>query len=190
MNVLAEAQLTKQETRIIPEETAPKFFAQHLIPYEFLRKQAKGKSVLEIGCGDGYGSACLAEAARKVTGVDYEEAVIYQAQNKYRGANLEFARMDAANLQFADNSFDIVCSFQVIEHIPEDALPRYLSEIKRVLKDEGTFYLSTLNLEHSMKSPHTYQKNIAHCREFKLDELKGVLSKIFPRVEIFGLHLT
>ena len=180
----------KEETRIIPEETAPKFFAQHLIPYEFLRKQAKGKSVLEIGCGDGYGSACLAEAARKVTGIDYEEAVIYQAQNKYRGANLEFARMDAANLQFADNSFDIVCSFQVIEHIPEDRLARYLSEARRVLKDDGKFYLSTLNLEHVMKSPDRYKKQPAHCREFKLEELRDLLSNAFANVEIYGLQLT
>lgn len=180
----------KEETRIIPEETAPKFLAQHLKPYKFLRQEAKDKTVLEIGCGDGYGSAYLAEGARKVTGIDYEEAVIYQAQNKYKRVNLGFARMDAANLQFTDNSFDIVCSFQVIEHIPEDRLSRYLSEVSRVLKDDGKFYLSTLNVEHAVKSPLTYKKHPAHCKEFKLEELRDLLSNLFANVKIYGLQLT
>lgn len=180
----------KEETRIIPEETAPKFLAQHLKPYEFLRQEAKGKTVLEIGCGDGYGSFYLAELAKEVIGIDYEDAVIYQAQNKYKRANLKFMRMDAANLQLADNSFDIVCSFQVIEHIPEDRLSRYLSEARRVLKDDGKFYLSTLNMEHVVKSPLTYKKHPAHCKEFNLEVLKGILSSVFSKVEIYGLQLT
>lgn len=181
---------SKEETRIIPEETAPKFFIQHLKPYELLRKEAKGKTVLEIGCGDGYGSAYLAEAAEKVTGIDYEEAVIYQAQNKYKGANLKFVQMDAANLQFADKFFDIVCSFQVVEHIAEDRLLRYLSEARRVLKDDGKFYLSTLNAEHAVKSPLTYKKHPAHCKEFNRQEFKDLLSKVFADVEAYGLQLT
>lgn len=180
----------KEETRIIPEETTPKFLAQHLKPYEFLRQEAKGKTVLEIGCGDGYGSAYLAEAARKVTGIDYEDAVIYQAQNKYIRANLKFMRMDAANLQLTDNSFDIVCSFQVIEHIAQDRLLRYLSEVRRVLKDDGKFYLSTLNMEHAVKSPFTYKKHPAHCKEFTLETLKDILCSVFSKVEIYGLQLT
>src|SRR3989338_7384967 len=159
----------KKETRIIPEETTPKFLAQHLKPYEFLRQEVKDKTVLEIGCGDGYGSFYLAEVAKEVIGIDYEEA---------------------ANLQFTDNSFEIVCSFQVIEHIAEDRLSRYLSEVSRVLKDEGKFYLSTLNVEHAVKSPLTYKKHPAHCKEFKLEELKDLLSNLFANVKIYGLRLT
>ena len=180
----------KKETRIIPEETTPKFLAQHLKPYEFLRQEAKDKTVLEIGCGDGYGSFYLAEVAKEVIGIDYEEAVILQAQKKYKRANLSFIQMDAANLQFTDNSFEIVCSFQVIEHIAEDRLSRYLSEVSRVLKDEGKFYLSTLNVEHAVKSPLTYKKHPAHCKEFKLEELKDLLSNLFANVKIYGLRLT
>lgn len=179
----------KQETRIIPEQTDPKFYAQHLKPYEFVKKIATGKTILEVGCGDGYGSAYLAKAAAEVIGIDYEERVTLQAQNKYGAPNLTFICMDATNLKFDGNSFDIICSFQVIEHIPEDKLLQYLQEIKRVLKDKGEFYLSTLNLEHAMKSPLTYKKNLAHCKEFRLDELKGILSKVFPHIEVYGLHL-
>lgn len=182
--------MKKQETRIIPEETDAKFYAEHLKPYEFVKINAKGKRILEVGCGDGYGSAYLAEAASEVIGIDYEEDVILQAKNKYRVPNLSFLCMDATVLQFKNDSFDLVCSFQVIEHIPEEKLMQYLSEIKRVLKINGEFYLSTLNLDHTMKSPITYKNNLAHCKEFTLVELKELLCGVFSDVEIYGLHLT
>lgn len=185
-----ENNIIKQETRIIPEETPSKFFAQHLKPYEFLKDYVKGMRVLEVGCGDGYGCAYLATVAREVIGIDSEEDTIFKAQNKYKLPNLSFRSVDATKLQFGDNSFDIVSSFQVIEHIPEDKLLQYLQEIKRVLKDNGKFYLSTLNLEHTIKSPLTYKKNLAHRKEFTLTELKNLLLKVFPNIEIYGLHLT
>lgn len=180
----------KPEARIIPEETPARFLSEHLKAYEFIKDFVKGKKVLEVGCGDGYGSAYLAKAAAEVTGMDYEKDVISRAKNKYSGKNLSFTDGDATRLQFADESFDAACSFQVIEHIPEDKLRQYLSEIRRVLKDDGIFYVSTLNLEHSIKSPLTYQKNPAHCKEFTLSELKYLLTSVFTTVKIYGQHLT
>lgn len=181
---------SKPETRIIPEETPPKFYAEHLKPYEFLMRKAAGKKILEVGCGDGYGAAYLAKAAGEVTAIDYEEEVILRAQKKYTLSNLSFLTMEAVNLQFEDKSFDFICSFQVIEHIPEDKLASYLSEIKRVLKDDGEFYVSTLNLDHNMKSPLAYEKSPAHYKEFQLEELAALLSEAFRNLEIYGLHLT
>lgn len=182
--------MKKQETRIVPEEVPPKFYAEHLKPYEFLSAKAAGKKILEIGCGDGYGAYYLAQAAQEVTGIDYENEVILRAQDKYKSSNLKFITMEATDLRFEDGAFDIICSFQVIEHIPEENLPRYLSEIRRALKDNGSFYLSTLNLAHNMKSPVTYKKNQAHCKEFRLPELKGLLSSFFSGIEIYGLQLS
>ena len=183
--------MRKPETRIIPEGVPPKFFAEHLKVYEFLKGEAKGKNVLEVGCGDGYGADYLAAAGFEVTAFDYDDAVIAAARAKYGRPNLKFLPMEAGALRFEDCSFDVVCSFQVIEHILEPDIPRYLSEIKRVLRPEGAFYLSTLNLEHAMKgSAMTYKKNPAHCQEFILEELRSLLLSQFPKVEIYGLHLT
>jgi hypothetical protein len=78
----------------------------------------------------------------------------------------------------------------VIEHIAEDRLSRYLSEVRRVLKDDGKFYLSTLNVEHAVKSPLTYKKHPAHCKEFNRQELSDLLSQVFADVETYGLQLT
>lgn len=182
--------LSKPETRIIPGDVPPKFFAQHLKAYEFVSGLVKGKKVLEIGCGDGYGSYYLAEHAQSVIGVDYDIDTITHAHTKYVRPNLAFMREDATRLKFENKLFNVVCSFQVIEHIPEDLLASYLSEIRRVLKDGGLFCLSTPNLEHVMKSAAKYKKNPAHCREFRLEELRGFLSRNFSSVEIYGLHLT
>ena len=132
----------------------------------------------------------LAKTASEIIGIDYDQETILRAQKKYVLPNLRFMVMGADRLEFEDNCFDLSCSFQVIEHIPEDKIARYLAEIKRVLKNDGKFYLSTLNLGHVMKSPATYKKQPAHCREFRLDELKELLSKVFSKVEIRGLQLT
>lgn len=182
--------LSKPETRIIPGDVPPKFFAQHLKAYEFVSGLVKGKKVLEIGCGDGYGSYYLAEHAQSVIGVDYDIDTITHAHTKYVRPNLAFMREDATRLKFENKLFNVVCSFQVIEHIPEDLLASYLSEIRRVLKDGGLFCLSTLNLEHVMKSAAKYKKNPAHCREFRLEELRSMLSSVFSSVKIYGLQLT
>lgn len=178
----------KIETRIIPEETDRSFYLQHLKVYSFVRDNVDDKTVLDVGCGDGYGAAFLAERAKFVQGIDYEPEVVLSAKNKYKASNLRYSVMDALKLEFPNNEFDIVCSFQVIEHMPEDTISVYLSELKRVLKGNGMLCLSTLNLSKVMKFPKTYKKNPAHCKEFRLEELEGALSKVFDEITIYGLH--
>jgi SAM-dependent methyltransferase len=182
--------MNKPESRIIPENVPPKFLAQHLKPYEFVKNRVRGKRILEIGCGDGYGSAYLAEAAQEVIGIDYDRQTILRAQQKYKAQNLAFSCMEATGLELPDNYFDIICSFQVIEHIPQDGLKQYLREARRVMKDSGEFCLSTLNLSNAMKSGQAYAKNPAHTKEFILAELRDLLTSVFPKVEIYGLYLT
>lgn len=178
----------KIESRIIPGETGRNLYMQHLKVYEFLSKNAKNKQILEVGCGDGYGAAFLAKSVGSIVAVDYENEVISTAQNKYKANNLKYLCMDATKLGFNENEFDLVCSFQVIEHIPENRLLTYLTELKRVLKPDGELYLSTLNLEKVMKDPSTYKKNPAHCKEFRISGLRDVLSKVFNDYVIYGLH--
>lgn len=175
---------------IIPEEHDAKFVAQHSSAYAFTRPFCRARRVLEAGFGDGYGSYSLAEIATEVIGIELAPGNIPRAKQKYQRPNLRFMQMDATRLEFPDASFDVVCSFQVIEHIPESKLPIYAGEILRVLRPGGVAVLSTLNLAHNMKPGRPYEKLEFHEKEFRAPELQALLDKTFPTVELYGLHLT
>ena len=180
----------KTKSRIIPEATHPKFFAQHLFPYELVKRSAKNKKILEVGFGDGYGAAYLSDVAQDLSAIDHDEENVKAARLKYKNKNLEFYQMGADALKFEDNKFDIACSFQVIEHLDEETLSRYLREVSRVLKPNSPFYLSTLNKENNIKPGQPYEKNIEHVKEFDSKSLRSTLSTVFPRIDLYGLKPT
>src|SRR5690349_17710502 len=102
---------------------------EHLHRYAMALELAKDKTVLDIACGEGYGSSFLADVARSVTGIDIDEPTVKKAKDKYRKTNLIFKTGDIAHLQEASESFDLVLSFETLEHVKEqDAM---LAEIKR-----------------------------------------------------------
>ncbi len=155
---------------ILPEETPPKFLARHLSAYHFALPYLKHRDVLEIGFGDGYGANFLAGHVKSITAVDALEKNARLASAKYKASNLEYRNMDATDLHFDDNVFDAVLSFQVIEHIDEARLIKYLEEIKRVLKKDGRGFISTLNLDTNKKPNSPYNKNPYHIKEFTYRE--------------------
>jgi len=173
---------------MIPEDNVPEFVAQHLSAYAFMRPQVVGKKILEVGFGDGYGAAYLAEVAQEVVGVDIAPENVPRACGKYPLRNLSFLGFNGSELPFSDGSFDAACAFQVIEHIPEPRLVFWLTEVRRVLVRGGFFYLSTLNLEHARKPGVPYEKLVYHEKEFTAAELASLLLQVFPRVQLFGLH--
>ncbi len=187
---MTQAQTEAYQGGISPEDTDARFLAQHLAAYTFTRQFAQGKRVLEIGFGDGYGSNYLAEVAQEVTGIDMAPGNIPRAQEKYPRPNLHFVHMEGSQLSFPDGAFDVVGTFQVIEHVPEPDLMRFLTEIRRVLSPDGIACISTLNLEHNMKPGKAYEKMCMHEKEFTGPELQALLERAFPAVELHGLYLT
>jgi len=123
-------------------------------------------------------------------GIDLVQRNIPRARAKYPRTNLVFQYFDGLHLPFLDDTFDAVGSFQVIEHVPEPQLVPWLSEIKRVLNKKGKFYVSTPNLADMQKKGKPYQKLIYHEKEFTAGELGELLRKVFPVVELHGLHLS
>lgn len=176
------------EGMIVPERTDPAFFAQHLAAYDFARRFAQERRVLEIGFGDGYGANYLAQVAREVKAVDVSPANVQRAAAKYPRPNLQFRATDGLSLPFPDGSFDLVGAFQVIEHIPEAKLVAFLREIARVLAPGGLVCLSTLNLEHNQKAGRPYEKLHVHEKEFTAPELEALLKQVFPAVDLYGLY--
>lgn len=189
---MMETQQTLEVQGLVPEKHEAKFVAQHLSAYAFAQKHARGGTVLEIGFGEGYGANFLARAAKEVFAVDTAPGNPARAAARYNRPNLHFLHTDGRRLDFPNGSFNLVCSFQVIEHIPEKDLDRYLSEIVRVLKPGGAFCVSTLNLENNLKYKpgRSYEKNVHHHKEFTASELEALLKRFFGKVDLRGLHLT
>ena len=115
---------------------------EHWARYNFVVPIVKGKRVLDIACGAGYGSNLLAETAQMVTGGDIlHEAITYCKEHYYQKSNLQFEVMDIRELPFGDHTFDFVVSFETLEHIMEG--DQLLREICRVLTEDGTLAIST-----------------------------------------------
>ena len=185
---MTQAQSAAEHCGLIPEDNNPWFFAQHLSAYAFARPEVAGQQVLEVGFGDGYGAAYLAEQARDVTAVDVTAGNIPRARAKYPRHNLVFEEFDGRRLPFPDAFFDAACTFQVIEHVPEQQLLPWGTEIRRVLKPGGRLIVSTLNLDHARKPGKPYEKLIYHEKEFTTPELESLLKEVFHRVTMHGLH--
>jgi ubiquinone/menaquinone biosynthesis C-methylase UbiE len=127
--------------RMVPGRTDYKTFWEHIFRYRFAIRYARGKRVLDIACGEGYGCAALLKGgATSVIGIDISEDVCEHARNKY-GVDARQARADA--LPLPDGSVDLVVSFETIEHVPDPGL--FIDECFRVLVRGGTLIMSTPN---------------------------------------------
>ncbi len=166
--------------RIVPDETAPGIVALHLKRYQFAAPWCEGRKVLDAACGVGYGAAFLAESASRVLGIDRSEKAIAYARARYARPNVEFAVMDLESLDLADASFDVVCSFETIEHVP-DPEP-VLREFARVLRPEGTLLVSTPRAARTAKRPD----NPFHHVEYARTDFETLLRGRFDEVELYG----
>lgn len=156
-------------------------YDEHIIRYELAKSFIKGKEVLDIACGTGYGSHILSKAgAKRVIGMDIDKKALRMARQKYLEENLEFKHGDAEKIGLEDDSADIITSFETIEHL--DDPKQFLREIKRVLKDNGLLILSTPNREVSG------QQNPYHVHEFEREELEKFLKHYFDHISVIEQH--
>lgn len=165
--------------RVIPNcPEIEHLYQEHLVRYRFASQYAQSKVVLDFGCGTGYGSYLLHEkGARKVVGVDISKDAIDYCNSNYKANNLEFKSDDCTKCQLQNSTFDIIVSFEVIEHLK--MVDCFLSEVKRLLKKNGLFVVSTPN-------KLTYQgSNKFHVTEYTEQEFRALLKKYFTYVEIF-----
>jgi SAM-dependent methyltransferase len=170
--------------RILLEKETPLMIARHFCAYKFAKAFIRQRDVLDIGCGEGYGADFLADSAKTVLGIDYDEAVIDYAKNKYRKENLKFAVMDIKDLNSLNQKFDVICSFQNIEHIR--GVGKLLSDINNLLRNNGIFICSTCNKKDASPGRDA-PFNKYHVREYLADEFGELLEGYFHKVEIFGL---
>ena len=171
--------------RYLPELDAAEIGYEHWHRYLFASPFVQGKTVLDIACGEGYGSFYLSSLAKHVVGVDISQEAIDYAASKYIKHNLEFKTGAASKIPIKDESvFDVVVSFETIEHMAEADQSLFLAEVKRLLKPNGVFLVSTPN--KLVYSDLTGHKNEFHFREFFVPEFKEFLFARFKYADFFG----
>jgi ubiquinone/menaquinone biosynthesis C-methylase UbiE len=152
--------------RVIPGLSSNYMFRQAQARYMFAKKYIKNKDqVLDAACGTGYGTTGV--------GIDNNPEAIAFAKKHFKA---KYVLGDVLNMPFSSNLFDVVTSFETIEHV--DA-KKFLNEISRVLKKDGKLILSTPQKKGLSNSPY-------HIKEFSKDELYHLLKKYFKSVKIFG----
>lgn len=168
--------------RLVPGKVELELEVEHTNRYIFARPLVKDKKVLDAACGTGYGSAILSKTAASVFGVDISKEAISYAKNNYSAPNISFSVADIESLPFEDNFFDVVVSFETIEHVDTQKQEKFLSEVKRTLKKDGIFIVSTPNRDVYKERG----ENHFHVAELFFAEFKTLLEHHFKNVKIFS----
>jgi len=154
--------------------------ARHLAAYNYARTLAPGKRVLDAGCGEGYNTQALSDAAEQVTGVDYSKDAIEFCRRTWTHPNLRFEHIDLTRPEGFDDTFDLVLNFQVLEHIEDDR--SFLRALQSRLAPGGALLLTTPNRLMS------FSENPYHIREYTADELRALLDGVFGSVTMRGVR--
>lgn len=178
------------ERLIINREVKEKYndvLEEHLERYKLATHYVKDKIVLDAACGAGYGSKMIATSGAKfVTAVDISSESLKNAEKAYYDKNINFIQGDVNQLPFDDETFDVVISFETIEHIKDGS--KWIRESSRLLKEEGIFIVSTPNRNVTNPGTFFYEKplNPYHQYEYNIQEFIGELTKEYDIVDIYG----
>lgn len=164
---------------MIPKDAEFDVFWEHIYRYRFACSYVQGKEVLDIACGEGYGSAAMLEAgASRVIGVDISEEACKHAATKY---GLETHVGNALQIPLPAESLDAVVSFETIEHVSEPGV--FLDECLRVLRPGGKVIISTPNRDvYRILSP----SNPYHCSELSEAEFFKLCCDRFVNLRLFS----
>jgi 2-polyprenyl-3-methyl-5-hydroxy-6-metoxy-1,4-benzoquinol methylase len=160
------------------------WWGEHLHRYDEVVKSLSGNEIiLDIACGSGFGTHLLStKTTGTVYGGDLSSEAIDLCDNSWNKDNLSYEIMDGTKLKFEDNTFDVVVSFETIEHTKR--YHEMIKELKRVVKPNGIIYLSTPNIK--INSPTGIVTNPYHTQEWDYEEFNKIVNKHFNSYKIFG----
>jgi 2-polyprenyl-3-methyl-5-hydroxy-6-metoxy-1,4-benzoquinol methylase len=169
--------------RTLPDVPAENYwFRRHLAVYEWIAARVRGLRVLDMACGEGYGSELLAGSAREVVGVDANPEAFEHARLRYRRSNLRFER-DLVETFSAPA--DCVVFLQTIEHIVDPA--PVLEHFRELVGAAGVVFVSTPNVLTLAPRGAQRSDNPWHVREYRADEFERLCAGVFAAVELYGL---
>ena len=164
----------------VPEENY--WFRRHLAVYEWIAERCRGLEVVDMACGEGYGTDVLARRAAHVTGVDANPEAHEHALRKYSAPGVSFER-DLIE-SYAEDC-DAVVFLQTIEHV--EAPERVLRHLRGMLRPGGMVYVSTPNVLTLAPEGAERSDNPWHVREYRPDEFRSVCERCFDDVDLLGL---
>ena len=181
-------QLQRDQHPLVDDQTFPSMEAYvsqliHRKAYEEVARLVAGKTVLDVGCNVGYGLQVLASSAASIAGIDVSPKAVESAKRRL-GSTADIRAYDGVRCSFESGSFDVVTSFQVLEHVSDT--PAYFSEIIRLVRPGGIVVFTTPNARLRL-DPGMKPWNQFHVREYTPAELKELLSARFDAVEVRGL---
>ena len=153
---------------------------EHLPRYALAKQLAGGMSVLDFGCGTGYGTALLGEVAESVVGMDIAAAAIKWAKETHRNPKLRFEERADLGRVFPQASFDLVTCFEMIEHVDHETQLEVIRSISALLKPGGKLIISTPDPQVTA----SYDENPYHIREMTESEFLELLREGFEHVTI------
>jgi SAM-dependent methyltransferase len=166
--------------RTLPDVPAENYwFRRHLVVYEWIAQRCAGLDVVDMACGEGYGTDVLAQRARRVTGVDANPEAYDHARAKYTRPGVRFAR---DLIETYVQPCDAVVFLQTIEHVKEPQ--RVLAHFKAMA---DVVYVSTPNLLTLAPPGADKSDNPWHLREYRAREFRELCGSVFDRVELYGL---
>ena len=164
----------------VPEENY--WFRRHLVVYEWIAARAHGRRVVDLACGEGYGSAVLARTAASVVGVDANPDAFEHARLKYTSERVRFERN---MIELWTGDVDCVVFLQTIEHVQDpDAV---LDHIRGLIGPRGVAYVSTPNVLTLAPKGAARSGNPWHVREYRAREYRALCERHFGSVDLLGL---
>jgi SAM-dependent methyltransferase len=166
--------------RTLPDVPVENYwFRRHLVVYEWIAERCAGLDVVDMACGEGYGTDVLARRARRVTGVDANPEAFEHARLKYTRPGVRFVRN---MIELHSEPCDAIVFLQTIEHVPDpEGVLRHFKEMA------GTVYVSTPNLLTLAPPGADKSGNPWHLREYRVAEFRALCGAVFDRVELYGL---
>jgi O-antigen biosynthesis protein len=159
---------------------------EHLHRYAYASTFVKGKRVLDLASGEGYGSKMMSNTASFVTGIDIDDKAVEHAKTKYGSQNLQFLAGSISAVPIHDDySFDVIVCFEAIEHIEDHE--QLLKEVKRLLKPDGTFIVSTPN--KLVYHDEARDENPFHVKELYFEEFQQILGRYFRNLQFLGQRI-
>ena len=171
--------------RTLPDVPAENYwYRRHLAVYEWIAARVAGGAMLDMACGEGYGSEVLARAAGSVVGVDGNPEAHEHAKLRYTGPNVTF-EWGAVETYGEPATFDAVVFLQTIEHVVDPVA--VLEHFRSLLTPGGVAYVSTPNVLTLAPQGAAKSDNPWHLREYRAEEFASLCGGVFSRVEMLGL---